>query len=83
MPSDMRAIDRSVKDPIDDRLEDARDDLDLDREKCSDSEESEKSAQETNESLLLLFFLVFVGFLVFERPLSSLLALLATPGGAE
>lgn len=83
MPSDMRAIDRSVKDPIDDRLEDARDDLDLDREKCSDSEESEKSAQETNESLLLLFFLVFAGFLVFERPLSSLLALLATPGGAE
>jgi hypothetical protein len=93
MPSDMRAIDCSAKDPIDDRLEGPRDDLvleivldldlDLDLETISDSEESEKSCHETKESFLFASYLRF-GFLLLDRPLSTLLSfLLAPPGGAE
>jgi hypothetical protein len=90
MPSDMRAIDCSAKDPIDDRLEDPRDDLvledlalDLDLEIISDSEESEKSCHETKESFLFASYLRF-GILLLDRPLSTLLSfLLAPPGGAE
>jgi len=88
MPSDMRAIDCSAKDPIDDRLEDPRDDLvleieDLDLENVSDSEESEKSCHETKESFLFVLYLR-VGFLLLDRPLSRLLSfLLPPPDGAE
>ena len=83
MPSDMRAIDCSAKDPIDDRLEDPRDDLVLDLETISDSEESEKSCHETKETFLFASYLR-VGFLLLDRPLSTLLSfLLAPPGGAE
>ena len=90
MPSDMRAIDCSAKDPTDDRLEDPRDDLafedldlDLDLETISDSEESEKSCHETKESFFFVSYLR-VGFLLLDRPLSRLLSfLLAPPGGAE
>ena len=87
MPSDMRAIDCSANDPIDDRLEDPRDDLvledlDLDLETISDSEESEKSCHETKESFLFASYLR--GLLLLDRPLSTLLSfLLAPPGGAE